>query len=211
MSLFNIQDRIAHIDSYLKAIDSQLQTRFNPASSELQGPNFNDVLDHALNQTGEVTKQVQGVVKDNFTRLPENFEQYIETVSAEIGSAYNVEIPVNLVKSIIKQESGFNPNAVSHAGAQGLMQLMPATAKSLGVYNSMNPYQNVRGGIKYIAQLLNRFEGNLQKALAGYNAGPEAVARYGGIPPYKETQNYVQSIMKDFLRRENYQPVDTIA
>lgn len=211
MSLFNIQDRIAHIDSYLKAIDSQLQTRFNPASSELQGPNFNDVLDHALNQTGEVTKQVQGVVKDNFTRLPENFEQYIETVSAEVGSAYNVEIPINLVKSIIKQESGFNPNAVSHAGAQGLMQLMPATAKSLGVYNSMNPYQNVRGGIKYIAQLLNRFEGNLQKALAGYNAGPEAVARYGGIPPYKETQNYVQSIMKDFLRRENYQPVDTIA
>jgi soluble lytic murein transglycosylase-like protein len=211
MSLFNIQDRIAHIDSYLKAIDSQLQTRFNPSSSELQGPNFNDVLDHALNQTGEVTKQVQGVVKDNFTRLPENFEQYIETVSAEIGSAYNIEIPVNLVKSIIKQESGFNPNAVSHAGAQGLMQLMPATAKSLGVYNSMNPYQNVRGGIKYIAQLLNRFEGNLQKALAGYNAGPEAVARYGGIPPYKETQNYVQSIMKDFLRRENYQPVDTIA
>ena len=211
MSLFNIQDRIAHIDSYLKAIDSQLQTRFNPASSELQGPNFNDVLDHALNQTGEVTKQVQGVVKDNFTHLPENFEQYIETVSAEIGSAYNIEIPVNLVKSIIKQESGFNPNAVSHAGAQGLMQLMPATAKSLGVYNSMNPYQNVRGGIKYIAQLLNRFEGNLQKALAGYNAGPEAVARYGGIPPYKETQNYVQSIMKDFLRRENYQPVDTIA
>jgi len=211
MSLFNIQERISHIDSYLKAIDSQLQTRFNPTSSESQGPNFNDVLDHALNQTGEVSKQVQGVVKDNFNHLPENFEQYIETVSSEIGSAYNVEIPVNLVKSIIKQESGFNPNAVSHAGAQGLMQLMPATAKSLGVYNSMNPYQNVRGGIKYIAQLLNRFEGNLQKALAGYNAGPEAVARYGGIPPYKETQNYVQSIMKDFLRRENYQPVDTIA
>jgi len=173
MSLFNIQDRIAHIDSYLKAIDSQLQTRFNPASSELQGPNFNDVLDHALNQTGEVTKQVQGVVKDNFTRLPENFEQYIETVSAEIGSAYNIEIPVNLVKSIIKQESGFNPNAVSHAGAQGLMQLMPATAKSLGVYNSMNPYQNVRGGIKYIAQLLNRFEGNLQKTIDWYLAHQE--------------------------------------
>jgi soluble lytic murein transglycosylase-like protein len=211
MSLFNIQERISHIDSYLKAIDSQLQTRFNPNNTEAQGPNFNDVLDHALNKTGDVNKQVQGVVKDNFNHLPENFEQYIETVSSEIGSAYNVEIPVNLVKSIIKQESGFNPNAVSHAGAQGLMQLMPATAKSLGVYNSMNPYQNVRGGIKYIAQLLNRFEGNLQKALAGYNAGPEAVARYGGIPPYKETQNYVQSIMKDFLRRENYQPVDTIA
>lgn len=211
MSLFNIQERIAHIDSYLKAIDSQLQTRFNSSTQEAQGPNFNAVLEHALNQGGELSKNVQGVVKDNFNRLPENFEQYIETVSAEIGSAYNIEIPVNLVKSIIKQESGFNPNAVSHAGAQGLMQLMPATAKSLGVYNSMNPYQNVRGGIKYIAQLLNRFEGNLHKALAGYNAGPEAVARYGGIPPYKETQNYVESIMKDFLRRENYKPVDTIA
>jgi soluble lytic murein transglycosylase-like protein len=209
--LFNIQERISHIDSYLKAIDSQLQNRFTPQSSETQGPNFNEVFDHALNKGDAAHKKVQGVVKDNFSHLPENFEQYIETVSAEVGSAYNVEIPVNLVKSIIKQESGFNPNAVSHAGAQGLMQLMPATAKSLGVYNSMNPYQNVRGGIKYIAQLLNRFEGNLQKALAGYNAGPEAVARYGGIPPYKETQNYVQSIMKDFLSRENYQPIDTIA
>lgn len=209
MSLFNIQDRIAHLDSYLKTIDSQLQTRFN-SSSPAQGPRFDDVLSHALDQDG-VSKEVKGLVKDNFSKLPENFEQYMETVTSEISSAYGVDIPLNLVKSVIKQESGFNPEAVSHAGAQGLMQLMPATAKGLGVYNSMNPYQNLRGGVKYIAQMLHRFEGNLHKALAAYNAGPEAVEKYGGIPPYRETQNYVQSIMKDFLRRENYKPVDTIA
>ncbi len=90
------------------------------------------------------------------------------------------------------------------------MQLMPTTAKSLGVFNPMNPYQNVKGGAKYLAQMLNKFDGNLQKALAAYNAGPQAVERHGTIPPYKETQNYVASIMHDYLNREDYQPIDMI-
>jgi soluble lytic murein transglycosylase-like protein len=103
-------------------------------------------------------------------------------------------IPVQLILSVIHQESGGNPNAISSAGAQGLMQLMPDTAAALGVTNVFDPVQNVNAGTHYLAQLLNRFR-SVPLALAAYNAGPEAVTRYQGIPPYAETQNYVQSIL----------------
>jgi soluble lytic murein transglycosylase-like protein len=99
-----------------------------------------------------------------------------------------------LLAGLIKQESGFNPNARSGAGAQGLTQLMPGTAAGLGVNNALDPAQAIEGGAKYLKQQLDRFGGDVARALAAYNAGPGAVQRFGGVPPYAETQNYVRAV-----------------
>jgi len=100
----------------------------------------------------------------------------------------------HLVRAVIQQESGFNPNARSVKGAMGLMQLMPATAAELGVTDPFNPSENIRGGVAYLKGLLVKFAQNVELALAAYNAGPTAVTRYGTVPPYRETQNYVTRI-----------------
>jgi len=100
----------------------------------------------------------------------------------------------HLVRAVIQQESAFNPNARSHKGAMGLMQLMPATAAELGVTDPYSPRENIRGGVAYLKGLLTKFAQNVELALAAYNAGPTAVTKYGAVPPYKETQNYVTRI-----------------
>ena len=100
-----------------------------------------------------------------------------------------------LLRNLVRAESNFNPNATSGAGAQGLTQLMPATAAGLGVTNPYDPAQSLEGGAKFLRQMLDQFGGDPSKALAAYNAGPGAVQKYGGVPPYAETQAYVQKIM----------------
>ena len=105
-----------------------------------------------------------------------------------------------LVKAVIANESGFNANATSKVGAQGLMQLLPETATSLGVRDAYDPAQNVAGGTRYLRGLLDRFNGDQKLAIAAYNAGPNAVEKYGGVPPYAETQNYVQNVLSSYDR-----------
>ena len=116
----------------------------------------------------------------------------LDAIFEEAASTYNVS--VNLIKAVAKAESGFNPSAVSKSGAIGVMQLMPSTARSLGVTDPYDARQNIMGGTKYLRQNLDRFNGNVSLALAAYNAGPNAVQKYGGIPPYQETQNYVKIV-----------------
>ncbi len=118
---------------------------------------------------------------------------YIKDASEKYG------VEEKLIQAVVKQESGYNPDAISHVGAQGLMQLMPATAKDLGVKDAFNPKENIDGGVKYLRQMLDKYHGNKILALAAYNAGPGAVDKYDGVPPYKETQNYVKSILAQYL------------
>ena len=115
------------------------------------------------------------------------------------GQDHNLD--VDLLASLVKAESGGNARAVSHAGARGLMQLMPGTAATLGVQDSFKPDENVRGGSVYLDSLLTRYHDNLALALAAYNAGPLAVDKYHGIPPYRETQAYVARVIHEFNRR----------
>lgn len=131
-------------------------------------------------------------------KLEKRASSYKRAIEAH-STTYQVD-PI-LVKAVIAIESCFDKYAVSRVGAQGLMQLMPATARGLNVWNSFDANQNIRGGTKYLSQMLKRFNNNTELALAAYNAGPGSVEKYGGIPPYAETKGYVKKVIK---RYESY-------
>ncbi len=143
------------------------------------------------------SKRSSGCLSWSTTKInskAKRFEDAINKYSRQYG------IDKNLVKSIITAESCFRVKAKSHADAHGLMQLIPATAKRFGVSNSYDPTQNIRGGIKYLKFLKGHFKGDLKKIIAAYNAGEGAVDKYKGIPPYKETRNYVKNVLKVYAR-----------
>lgn len=190
----SVESRVKRLQTMIDALETQRQSAPPQDPAQLQGKvSFKSYLGNAT-PPPKITP-LTGTLKERFETIQPLVQKY--------AAQYNIDI--NLVNAVIRQESGFNPNAVSHAGAQGLMQLMPSTAKSLGVKNPFDPEQNLAGGIRHLAGLLEQYQGNVALALAAYNAGSGAVAKYNGIPPYKETQNYVRKILAAYLNAKSQQ------
>jgi len=185
--------RVQEIESRLNSFFGTKETVDNSLE-----PSFGDILNNKINIDSYFNKNnsnlpnttelpgvpdIQGAPKGEILNLIDKYSE-----------KYNID--KNLVKAVVKQESGFNSKAVSSAGAMGLMQLMPATAKDLGVRNPFDAEQNIAGGTKYLKTLINKYD-SVKLGLAAYNAGSGAVQKYGGVPPYKETQNYVKNIINN--------------
>lgn len=162
------------------------------------GPNSSDYVDVATADIVNIEKDLSPAPATARTVAASTPDLH----SAIAGASAETRVDPDLISSIIRAESGFNARATSRKGARGLMQLMPDTASRLGVKDSFDPSANVQGGTRYFNQLLESYHNDMAKALAAYNAGPQRVAQYHGIPPYHETRVYVAKVIRDFNRRK---------
>jgi hypothetical protein len=149
-------------------------------------------------EVGLPAAELRGVVPDEVMDEVEGARDADELRSLAIATAERHGLDPDLVLAVVAVESGFRPDAVSPKGAQGLMQLMPGTARELGVQDAFNPQDNLDGGVRHLSGLLALYRGDLQRALAAYNAGAGAVARYRGLPPYRETRDYVRKVLERY-------------
>ncbi|WP_230200067.1 lytic transglycosylase domain-containing protein [Bacillus niameyensis] len=190
-SLSNQESMVDFGDLLQQALNTAVSSPSQPLSLNSLGTVHNLNLQQLNFQGVKSTTNVESAITVDNSKI-DNLEAIIQS------AAEKFQLPAKLIKSIIKHESNFNSSAVSQAGASGLMQLMPGTARGLGVQDIFDPMQNVMGGSKYLRQMLDKYDGNVSLALAAYNAGPGNVDKYGGIPPFKETQNYVNKVTSTF-------------
>ncbi len=204
----NVTMRMQQLEAMIAKMEGKTRVATSEETARLK---FQDVMntvaqDDELNgahvsarfMTTPTTHASSSSTQPTHASQPANrFHNAIQSLSNRYG------VDAKLVNALVKQESAFDANAVSSAGAQGLMQLMPQTAKGLGVTNPMNPVENLDGGIRYLKSMMDKYNGNIPLALAAYNAGPGNVDKYDGIPPFKETQHYVRTILSQYLASKN--------
>ena len=199
------QQRALQLQGYTNNVNNKIMPAPlpNQISTTMVQP-FQEVLQSsAQSQFGTLLANPTTSVQAQISEQPElrgyaqSSKPQLLSMISQISKKHGVD--EKLVKALVQQESGFNPNAKSHCGAMGLMQLMPSTAKTLGVRDAYNPVQNVDGGVRHLKWLLSKYNGNVILALAAYNAGSGAVDKYKDVPPYAETQNYVKKILANYL------------